>query len=311
MSIVADGPSSPAQLGLDVPRLPRTSPSSEASSLVSGGATSSGQVRGENEDQFLVATLGRWLQPQKTSLRVSEREPWLQHVQGTLLAVADGMGAPGDGRVASRMAVSAIAEYVTHMMPWLLQLGAADRDRAATSEELERAFRRVNQRIVAAGKAHRDVAAKMGTTLTMAYVACGRAFIVHVGDSRLYLHREGAMHRITRDQNLAQKLVEKELMSREDAAVSAFSHVLESCLGGGNDDVAIALHELDLRRGDTLLLCSDGLTRYVADTELSSVLEVAPNPQSASDTLVNLANQRGGADNITVVVSLVGKPGMP
>jgi protein phosphatase len=143
----------------------------------------------------------------------------------------------------------------------------------------------------------------MGTTLTMAYVSGREAFIAHVGDSRCYLLREGTLHRLTRDHTLVEELVRRGLVRPDEAAKHSLRHVIVNVVGGNEAGVNVEARRVTLHPGDRLLLCSDGLTEMVPDGELQSILHLDKEPAWSCQRLIEMANNNGGKDNITVVVA--------
>ena len=269
------------------------------------GRTHVGQVRSENQDAFIVAELrnsseeeGFLLGPDSPELAEGGEARVQVGPRGLLLLVADGMGGAAGGAVASRLAASVITETLEE---------AWGRERVQTpirfaqhlQEAVEEANRRVHERA-----AQRPELAGMGTTATVAGILDGMVYLAQVGDSRAYLIREGEMAQITRDQSMVQELVEQGAMTLEEAEKSVHRSVLLQALGTEpHVDVALTYHQL--RRGDQLLLCSDGLTGPVADDEITRTVTDAPTPAAACDELVALANERGGPDNVSVVVARI------
>src|SRR5262249_53508250 len=143
----------------------------------------------------------------------------------------------------------------------------------------------------------------MGTTLTMAYLLWPRLYVVHVGDSRCYLLRSPRLVRITKDQTMAQQLVERSVLAPEEAPQSRWSHVLWSCLGGNSRQLSAEVYKATLTLGDTLLLCTDGLTNQLRDEDLLRLLQQSGSAEETCRRLVAAANDAGGSDNITVVVA--------
>ena len=143
----------------------------------------------------------------------------------------------------------------------------------------------------------------MGTTLTMAYVVWPRLYVVHAGDSRCYLFRGGRLEQITTDHTMAQQLVERGVLTPEEAQESRLSHVLWNCLGGNSHELQPEVHKAGLTLGDTLLLCTDGLTGPLRDQDLIETLQHDLPAQETCQRLVSAANSAGGPDNITVVVA--------
>ncbi len=143
----------------------------------------------------------------------------------------------------------------------------------------------------------------MGTTLTVGYSTGDELFVAHAGDSRAYLLRGGKIRQLTRDHNLAQLLVDSGAAAADSPEVRKSRHVLTNVLGGPDPGVEVDVHRERLLDGDTLLFCTDGLNDRIADPDIARVLSAAPTCQDACHALVNLALERGGRDNVTVVVA--------
>jgi protein phosphatase len=263
------------------------------------GITDRGQRRKQNEDHFLIADLTKRLRLRQTSLPDINAAEWSRGATGYLLVVADGMGGVAGGELASGLAVETISWYVARTMPWFF------RYQDGREEELEAELRvavEACQRTVA-GAAAESQFRKMGTTLTLAYVLWPRVYVVHAGDSRCYFRRNGKFERVTKDHTLAQRAVEKGLLSPSQAEHSPFAHTLWNCIGGGTDGVQPDIYKATLEAGDELLLCTDGVTRHLGDTSVRAILERSATPEEAARGLVDTANAAGGDDNITVIVA--------
>lgn len=144
----------------------------------------------------------------------------------------------------------------------------------------------------------------MGTTLTMAHPIERRMFVVHAGDSRCYLYRNGGVEQLTTDHALARQMVEKSGMRPEDESISRWSNVLWNVLGGNSNDKVVAeTRSVDLEEGDLIVLCSDGLHRYVDARMLAGLLSVTEEPEAACQTLIAFSKASGAQDNVTVVVA--------
>ncbi len=143
----------------------------------------------------------------------------------------------------------------------------------------------------------------MGTTMTMVYIIWPRAFVVHVGDSRCYLYRDGQLTQLTMDHTMAALLADSGQMSRQQSRQSRMGHALVNVLGGKSDELSVDVDRLTLEVADTLLLCTDGLYDMVPDDQLQDVLASSLNAEAATRMLVQLANDNGGKDNITVIVA--------
>jgi len=267
------------------------------------GLSDVGQVRRQNEDSFLVARLERSMRLMQSSRPFEDDTKVKGPPQGWLMMVADGMGGHAAGEVASALTIDALARYAFTLMPW--SLPRSKDDSRVLAKGLRQAVREVQnemRRAADEGTGSRG----MGTTLTMAYVTWPNLFVVHVGDSRIYALRDGQLYQITRDHTLAQQLVDSKVMSEDEAESSDFSNVLVNALGGESEELNIELHHALLFPNDTLILCSDGLTKHVTKEEICAGLEGLSRGETAESCtrgLVSLANQRGGTDNVTVVVA--------
>lgn len=200
-----------------------------------------------------------------------------------LFAVADGMGGHRGGEVASATAIEALRAAVAAGRPINEAISAANDavlEKAAGDEEL----------------------AGMGTTLTAVVVAGGAQILVgHVGDSRAYLLRDGDIERLTEDHSLVEELVREGRLTPEQAEVHPQRAIVTRALGV-EPDIDIDIYAIDVRAGDRVILCSDGLTTMVREREVERVARNEPDPQRASENLVDLANAAGGEDNVTVVI---------
>lgn len=215
--------------------------------------------------------------------------------RGALLVVADGMGGQAAGEVASSLAVETVFRvfYGTDAPP---------------SEALRTAFETANAAVWQAGQ--QPDTRGMGTTVTALLIEGDRGHVAHVGDSRLYRLRDGALRQITHDHSLVQEMVRKGLLAPEQAAHHEDRNILLQALGNrASVTVEVLSEPLVLLPGDVFLACSDGLHDDVSPDELAALLTQAPDVQQAADALVSLAKERGGLDNISVgVVRLVREP---
>jgi serine/threonine protein phosphatase PrpC len=268
----------------------------------SHGASAKGTRRDMNQDQFLVADVGRSVLVRQTSLSWEDHSRILGPPQGRLVAVADGVSGNPAGEIASSVAVDALIHYVVDVMPWFLRLeGGRDDD---LEDELAAAIERCQSRVQAASRAEPGHEA-MGTTLTMAYVAWPRAWVVHLGDSRGYLLRRGHLARITRDHTVARQLQSEGVLGREEAEASRWRNVLWNAIGGAERSDPDA-YRLELEEGDRLLLCTDGLTDALSDEEIAVSLAADAAPEDLAARLVDEARTRESHDDVTVLVTAVG-----
>ena len=270
------------------------------SNLPTAGRSHPGAVRGGNADHFLVADLNRSITIHSSSLPVSDETRLVSGVAGQLLVVADGIsGLPGHD-IASQIGVGTLARYVLNVMPWFLSIDHHYDD--DQERQLLTAMAEVEQAVQAQVDETPEFGG-MGTTLTMAYLMWPRMNVVNVGDSRCYLLRNGSLHPITRDHTAAQDMVDAGAISSEQAAGSPLSKVLVRSVGQGLPSLRPDVRKLDLKPGDRVLVCTNGLTAQVPDETITSLLEAAPSPDDACDSLIDAANRQGGSDNVTVAVA--------
>jgi protein phosphatase len=252
--------------------------------------TDVGQIREHNEDNFLVADLTR-----KTRGLLEANRAGLIGSHGSVVAVCDGMGGAAAGEIASQLAVDILYERM---------LEGLDDERPLTRDELAR---RLVRAIEAAGlrifqEAKLDRSRRgMGTTVTAAALVDDHLFFAQVGDSRGYVMRQGQLVQLTRDQSLVNQLIEAGQLTEEEAETFEHNNIILQALGTA-DTVQVDLTFCELRRGDILLLCSDGLSGMVRFEDIREVLRGTTEPIDACRLLTERANQSGGHDNITVIV---------
>lgn len=255
------------------------------------GRTDVGRTREHNEDAFVVVDLttdNATLQPEVRTHVVGAR--------GSLFMVADGMGGAAAGEIASAMAVEVVLEELRHL--WANGNGSGAEDFARA---LKRATAAANQRIHAFAANHPEYRG-MGTTATIAGVLGDTLYLAQVGDSRAYLIRDGVARQITKDQSLMQKLIEAGELTEEEAAHSERRNIILQALGP-ESSVKVDLTHQHLRRGDTLVLCSDGLSGQVTRDEIAQVVNEEPDLVAVCKRLIDRANEAGGPDNITVIAA--------
>lgn len=264
------------------------------------GLTHPGLVRTSNEDHFLVSRLGRYFETVSTSLPPHDLPARAEDSNYSLI-VADGMGGHAAGEIASRLAIREIVRLAFELPDWIVRIDDRTREAAATRSQAR--IEQLNTMVIAGGKD--DPALRgMGCTLTAARNLGRILQVAHVGDSRAYLLREGRLNRLTRDHTYVQMLVETGLMSEEEAATSRARHMLVNAVGGSNEEVRVDVERVPLANRDRVLLCSDGLTDAVDDDAIRSLLADASSAEDACQALTARALERGGRDNITVVVAI-------
>lgn len=249
------------------------------------GATDVGRVRRNNEDGYVIADLSM---PGDTTCGTRSCVPVTG--KGVLLAVADGVGGHRAGEVASAVALQALRQEA------LTSIATLDPQAA-----LRTSVQRANSEVAVAASA--PARSGMAATLTACLVQGFSAYLAEVGDSRAYVLRRGRLFQLTTDQSLVQLLVDSG-MSREDACHSQLKNVVLQAVGTG-PEVRPGISRLELRRGDLLLLCTDGLTNMVAEEEMADIVLRTGSLEAACARLIACANEHGGRDNITMVLARI------
>jgi serine/threonine protein phosphatase PrpC len=265
------------------------------------GLTHPGLVRATNADHFLVASFHRTMRVHATSLGEALGPQETQN-RGFLLLVADGVGGAADAGEGAARAVKTVAQHLLHDTEICSQQVADRRDDAVN--HLRESVVRAHQTLIEAGES--DPAAHRATTLTMYAAFWPFAFVLHVGDSRLYRLRDGVLERLTTDQTVAQMMVDAGAMSAAAAERSHLKHVLWSAVG--STEVVPEVVVTDCRRRSVVLLCTDGLTKHVTDDEIASHMSRDVPTQTTCKALIDLALSRGGTDNVTVVMGRTRQP---
>ena len=265
------------------------------------GATDVGQKRKGNEDQFLVADMRKTLAITGSSLSKAKAARLVGESSAKLLIVADGMGGAAAGEIASRMVVEALMRYAVGSMEWYRAEDKVEEDEIA--QDFMDALRQCKRRMLKIAEKHPEVRG-MGTTLTMAYIQWPDAYIVHVGDSRCYLLRRGKLELVTRDHTVARRLLDEGKVTAEQVSGSRMGGLLWNTVSAdGALELKPDVTVCTLAEGDTLLLCSDGLTKHVTDAELAERMTDATDAEALTNQLIQTCNERGGLDNITIVTA--------
>lgn len=264
------------------------------------GMTDLGQVRERNEDQFLIADLLKSVIIHHTSLSYDDDTELHGASQAKLFMVADGVAGNAAGDRASRLAVESVVQYLLNMMHWLFRV-ELDREDTFVGD-LRAALEWSQERIQHAAQAVPERQG-MGTTITVAYLVWPMAYLVHVGDSRAYLHRDGKLLQLTHDQTIAQGLADAGVIGEDQIERHPFGHMLSSFLGCNPHELQPATFKAELRLGDKLLLCTDGLTRHVSESQIAELLGKQLPAKQSCERLVQASNDAGGADNTTVVLA--------
>jgi serine/threonine protein phosphatase PrpC len=246
--------------------------------IASGGVTDVGRVRANNEDCFRIV------------LPIS------------LFVLSDGMGGEAHGEVASELAVETVVKHCLEgeNNPSAPIFGETEPGWSDKTKRLSSAVYLANKKIYESAEQHPEEKG-MGATLTAAWIDGPNLSVAHVGDSRAYLLRSGNLQQLTSDHSLVAEQVRRGILTAVEAEQSEMQSVLLRALGS-QQSVEVDTEELALFPRDIVLLCSDGLTRMVTEPEIAGILQTEANPKQAAARLVALANDAGGADNVTVLV---------
>ncbi len=268
------------------------------------GVTHVGKARSENQDHFLIASLHKTMNLIQTSLPAEAVGELNSPSRGYVFLVADGVGGVPGGSDASRTAVGAIVDYVVRAMDLYVQL---DPDvEPAFLAELQRSVEQSHEVVRRAGESDDDRFG-MATTLTMVCIRWPRGYLVHVGDSRCYRLRDGLLELLTKDQTMAQAMLDAGAISPDQAESSGLKHVLYSAIGATRADPVTLT--TDVRWDDVMLLCSDGITKHVSDEEIRQALARKEPAEAVARGLLELTLSRGATDNTTLVVGRLNRPG--
>jgi protein phosphatase len=260
------------------------------------GLTHAGRVRPVNEDHFLLGALHKHLEVQATSLPAGHIFPGTDERLAFLAMVADGVGGRSAGEEASRMTLEAVTRYVSKSMQCYYQADAHADDFV---DLLQDAVMHSHEEVLAHAAANSDLRG-MATTLTLWLGVWPWTFLVQVGDSRYYQYRHGTLTQVTRDQTMAQELVDQGVMTRSVAFASRWANVLSSAIGG--QQTAPVVTRLVSDWENVHLICTDGLTKHVSDARIAERLRTMTSSRQACEALLQDALDDGGSDNITIIV---------
>ena len=259
-----------------------------------------GSVRQGNEDNFLVlnlSTADTWKPEIEDVIPHANLTSFNQSHYGSLVAVTDGMGGALAGEVASRLAVECVRDR-------MLELQASPQySKLPFHERLRLSIELANLYIYQMSTRRAEYSG-MGATFTAVGLFGTNAYFGQVGDSRAYMIRGGRIQQITRDQSLVGQLVEAGHITPEEAERHSYRNVILQALGA-SPAINVAVDQLALNDLDTLVLCSDGLSNKVQNDEIKDSIDRAESLKEACEALINLANERGGEDNITVLIAQV------
>lgn len=263
--------------------------------------THPGRVRKNNEDAYVVSALDGEEPPINGTLKVKQAK-----ANGILAAVADGMGGAAAGEIASREGLAAVAVYLFGHWGVLPQ-------EALSESLLVHVFRNAVEEASHAVLRYSDAeraARGMGSTLTAALVWGSHAYLAQIGDSRAYLFRRGRLVQLTTDQTLVHEMISSGTLTQEQARVHPQRNMITQALGCPQP-LVVALGKVALRRGDRMLLCSDGLHGEVADDRIAAILAEGYSPRKTLELLLGAAMDGGARDNITALLLVLDDPALP
>ena len=275
---------------------PPTSRRPRDDEIDSYGLTHRGKLRPENQDHFLIGQLRGRLIVKASSLPSVQRLPIEEERVGSFMMVADGVGGGQKGEQASRIALEEVAQYIAEAARCYYRANDHDADFA---QSLQRAAKEIHQSVIEHGEADPE-SAGMATTLTLLVLVWPWSYVLQVGDSRYYRCANGVLSQVSRDQTVAQALVDQGIMTASLLPHSPLSNVLISSIGGAQTSPVVTRVENTWEH--IHLLCSDGLTRHVSDDRIAEQLRSMTSARQVCEALLQDALDGGGTDNITILV---------
>ena len=271
---------------------------SEEAEILFAGATDVGLKRETNEDHFLIADLHKNLHICDSSVSFGSTE-LSGATMGKLLLVADGIGGSKAGEFASELAIHEISQHLLNSMHWLFCPKQPEIEQFV--EDLKTGAYRTHQAVRRDSEQNPEHHG-MGCTLTVAYLMWPMLYVLHVGDSRCYVLRDGFIQCLTKDQTLAQLLLDSGQLNQTEFERSPYHHILVSAIGGSENPEAV-VYKTRLLPGDKILLCSDGVNTHLNDEQIESILSQDASPEKICSELIEESKRLGGFDNITAVVA--------
>ncbi len=261
------------------------------------GLTHAGKVRPDNQDHFLISALRKEMVVYQTSLPRPERIGGGAERLAFLSMVADGVGGGAKGEEASRLVLEEVTQYVSGTMRCYYATGS-ENDTEFT-HALQEAALQSSAELRRRGEEDPEYQG-MATTLTLFLGVWPKAYLLQVGDSRCYVFRNGELRQLTRDQTMAQELMDLGVLKAADAARTRLARTLSSSIGGRMTDPVVT--PLSMSWGTVVLLCSDGLTAHVPDERIRERLRAMTSAKQACEDLLRDALDAGGTDNVTIIV---------
>jgi serine/threonine protein phosphatase PrpC len=263
------------------------------------GLTHQGHRRASNQDHFLIATIHAEIKVNGTSLTDTSELPLLGNRLGTVLLVADGVGGTDEGGAASKLATESVIQYVASSLRCYHEMGIGNDPRFLTG--LREAAIRAHDAVVAEAATRADHPS-LATTLTLGIGVWPWLYVVQVGDSRAYIYSGRRLVQVTRDQTMAQEMLDIGALTPADLPRSPLKDILSSAIGAEQATPEVSRVDVS-ERGCVLVFCTDGLTKHVTDAEIESHCARGLSAEQLARSLVDLALDRGGSDNVTVVVA--------
>ncbi len=263
------------------------------------GLTHPGLKRSQNQDHFMLATVHPQIVVHGSSLGGKAELPLRGSRLGTILMVADGVGGSSDGAAAAQLATEAVSEYVASSLRCYHEIGSGQAPEflGALQEAAMSAHDAVRAEAIVRGNN-----SSLATTLTLGIGVWPWLYVIQVGDSRAYIYTHGKLQQITRDQTLAQEMIDAGAMKPEQLSNSPLNHILASAIG--SDEARPVVSRVDVsERGCVLLFCTDGLTKHVSDEEIAGLCGSGMSAEPLAQRLLALALERGGSDNISIVIA--------
>jgi protein phosphatase len=264
------------------------------------GMTHVGKSRAVNQDHFLICSLQKTVEVHATSLPETDLLPRRGERLAFVGVVADGVGGHAGGEEAARVAVAEITGYVASSLNCYYAHDPSQE--ASFVKALQEGVLQAHRRVQADAEGRGERGA---TTMTLVLTVWPRLYVLQVGDSRCYLLRKDKFYRLTRDQTMAERMVEEGLVDREEAEQSRLAHILTSAVGGS--EIMPVMTAITSRWGDVLMACSDGLTKHVTEDRIQERLRTLTSAEQVCRRLVDDALEGGGSDNITVLVGYARK----
>jgi len=255
-----------------------------------------GKVRKTNQDHFLLASIHKRIQLMQTSLSDQQRLPFGDQRLGIFAMIADGVGGGEGGEKASATTLEIATQYLVSSTDCFYR---ADATEGEFMHALQDAALRCHAAVVERAKSEPGIRS-MATTLTLWMGVWPWYYVLQVGDSRYYLYREGKLTQVSRDQTLAQDLVDQGVFSRAVGLKSRFANVLSSAIGGQHTEPVVT--RLRSEWYIVHLMCSDGLTKHVPDERIAERLAAMTSSKQVCEQLLQDALEGGGTDNVTIVV---------